>query len=574
MSAVRLAYPIPASVRVFKSGSTYVAQTIEGKILSTSTTDASVVINAAIAGIPGAATRGYGGKVFIHAGDYDCKTQITADQSVLGYNAIELEGEGKGTRLNFTPSSALTNGILIKNARSRLAHMAIYGNSNVTNLVRVNGPDTTTRSDAGIVEAVEFRGANTTAGIDYQGAPVAGQIGLFRDGTLSPISAHFYWRIDKCDFRSLDIGAYARHELATSSHYSNINIYMCTTGIKLSAGENQLTNIYGTGGAYGRFLIHLANDGGANVGTNNNITNATGELYVPGQECATVLIDVGCSNNRLRNVTANVGGPPFDASSHFRVIDRNVTPINIDYDVNFIPMPSQSIIAMGWWRPAHTALGKEEGILSGNVALGGTALTYIASENGPVAEVKTASAVNSVTSLRYNNPNGNNIEARLVPSLNVRFHGIFPATEMRVFIGLWNGMAAAPTTSSDILNAKKGVGLWVDTAVTSQWKVMHNDGTGASTKTAIAGNPVLDWSVVGRASVYLFKHTANPFAAPPTATVKANVMINNIRTVVSTDLPPLDTDALGFLISVENLTAGAKGIYVYDIESSIFRSAY
>ena len=57
MSAVRLAYPIPASCRVFKSGSSYIAQNIEGEILSTSTTDASVVINAAINNIPGAAAR-------------------------------------------------------------------------------------------------------------------------------------------------------------------------------------------------------------------------------------------------------------------------------------------------------------------------------------------------------------------------------------------------------------------------------------------------------------------------------------------------------------------------------------
>ena len=74
--------PAPGSCRVFKTGTTYVAQDYQGKILSTSTTDASIVINAAISGIPGAAARGMGGRVFIHAGDYDCKTQITMDQSI------------------------------------------------------------------------------------------------------------------------------------------------------------------------------------------------------------------------------------------------------------------------------------------------------------------------------------------------------------------------------------------------------------------------------------------------------------------------------------------------------------
>ena len=144
--------------------------------------------------------------------------------------------------------------------RPRLAHMTIYGNSNITRLVKTVGVSTTLRSDSGIVEGVEFRGANATIGLDDLGAPVAGQIGFFREGTDITVG-NFYWRFSNLDFRSLDIGLYAQHEMSTSSHYNNINIYGCTEGMRISSGENQIVNVYGTSAGYGRYIIHLENGG-------------------------------------------------------------------------------------------------------------------------------------------------------------------------------------------------------------------------------------------------------------------------------------------------------------------------
>ena len=123
---------------VFKEGSTYYAQEADGTIVSSSSTDASIPIAYAINNIPGAAARGNtgGGRVFIFAADYECKTTITADVSTMTYNNVDIEGEGKATRIRFTPSSAITNGFFIKMSRPRLANMIIYGNSNVTNVVQ------------------------------------------------------------------------------------------------------------------------------------------------------------------------------------------------------------------------------------------------------------------------------------------------------------------------------------------------------------------------------------------------------------------------------------------------------
>ena len=185
MSVTTTISPFPGSVRVFKTGTTYVAQTYDGKILSTSTTDASVPINAAINNIPGAAARGHGGTVFIHAGDYDCKTTILHNIDTTTYHGVTIMGEGYGTRLNFTPSSTLTDGIHLKALGDRVSSLRVYGNSNVTHLITATGKGAGfTRHDYGCIENVRFDGANATANGGAP-APIAGQVGFFING-MSP----------------------------------------------------------------------------------------------------------------------------------------------------------------------------------------------------------------------------------------------------------------------------------------------------------------------------------------------------------------------------------------------------
>ena len=112
------------------------------------------------------------------------------------------------------------------------------------------------------------------------------------------------------------------------------------------------------------------------------------------------------------------------------------------------------------------------------------------------APTTTASA-NAIADFRYNNANANQYVTPLqYPFLTVRF---IPATQTstRIFIGFWNTPASTPRSSSDFLNGKNGIGLWVDSAVSSgQWKVMHNDAAGGSSKTAIAGNPTISNALV------------------------------------------------------------------------------
>ena len=388
--------------------------------------------------------------------------------------------------------------------------MTIYGNSNVTNLVGAYGRRTLPnlqRSDSGIIENIEFRGANTrTIGVseaywlDDEAAPVAGQVGFYKDGTLTGgDGATYYWRIDKCDFRSLDIGAYAKNRRSTSSFWTNLIFYVCTTGLKISTGEHNISNVYATSGNYGRYVIHFATDPGADINeaTACRAVNIHGEMHshdINNLECAVVLIDKGCSAIALQNIYA-ASAAMNNHEYAMRVIDRNNKPVNWDYDRNYLIIPSGELDAVnGYWYPGIQAIGKEMGNLAGCITANvGVATTYVTTVSGPTARLNTAGTINSISSWYYSNPLGTNmLRGDLEPDFNVLFAPRSTSTaNVRIFMGLWNAFSA-PTTTADILNAKKGAGLWVDTAVSTQWKVMHNDGVGASTLTAIAGNPTID----------------------------------------------------------------------------------
>ena len=132
----------PASMIVFKEDTTYYAQEADGTIVSSSTTDASIPINYAINNIPGAVARGFGGCVYIYAGDYTCLTGIVATDNTTGYHGVNIEGEGIGTRIIFSPTGALTNGINLQMNYPRLANLLVWANENVTNIIKGSGPTT------------------------------------------------------------------------------------------------------------------------------------------------------------------------------------------------------------------------------------------------------------------------------------------------------------------------------------------------------------------------------------------------------------------------------------------------
>ena len=388
-----------SSVLVYKAGTTYKAKDMESgtTLATTSTTDAAVVINAAINNIPGAAARGWGGRIFIHAGDYDCKTEIAADIATTTYHGIELEGEGQGTRLNFTPASALTNGIRLKVARPRLANMRIYGNSNVTNLVQAIGPGGGPRHDWGALEHLMFDGANATA-LDTVGATVAGQKGFYMNGTPTAL---FFWTFNDLKFRGLDIGAHLFDTNSTSTTQTNIRSVRCDTAIKISAGQNLISNCWFQGDTdLGRFGIHLTAAEGASSGSLTHISNVHTELHKTATESAALFIDAGVANV-YTNAVHNAYG---DSLYWHHILDKSGANLMGNHHVNYqFRRPSQSKQRIGWWSPGSMAIGREGGLLEGNIVESpATTFTTAGTGNGPIKFLFTTGVANNISAIYFN----------------------------------------------------------------------------------------------------------------------------------------------------------------------------
>ena len=322
---------------IFKDGSTYYATDSSGKVLSTSTTDASVPINAAINNIPGAATRGHGGAVFIHAGDYDCKTTVLHDIDTTTYHGVTIMGEGFGTRLNFTPSSTLTDGIHIKALGDRVSSLRVYGNSNVTHLITATGKGAGfTRHDYGSIDHVRFDGANASLNGGAP-APVAGQVGFYMNGTVATL-AEFFWKIHNCDFRGLDIGLHAFDQYSTSTSQSNLTFFNCTTAEKISSGQHNINNLWIQGDTNnGQYGIYFASEG-TGVGHTTNLNNLQIELHKTATVCAGIYIEPAAAGNiRISNCRNAFADPDY----WFTIIDRSTSYTNYDFERCINPAPSK-----------------------------------------------------------------------------------------------------------------------------------------------------------------------------------------------------------------------------------------
>lgn len=546
------------SVMVYKAGTTYKAKDMESgtTLATTSTTDASVVINAAINNIPGAAARGWGGRVFIHAGDYDCKTSIVLDIATTTYHGVELEGEGLGTRLNFTPSSALTDGIQLKMSHPALKNMRIYGNANVTNLVHVTGRlDSAGRNDYGVFQNVQFDGTTATF-VDHGssiGIPTVGQKGIFMEG--GDHIPMFFWDLNNVVFRGLDIGIHCYGIMATSTCQENIKTIVCNVGEKLSGGQHLINNCWFQGESLvGRYGIWLANEGGSSGGM-TKISNVVAELNPAGQESAAVYIGPGAVNCEFVNV---VNGWQ-DFKLWFSVLDRSGANLlgNVNH-TDFRTKLSQNQFRYGAVSMGLMPVRYEDGILANNL-VESSAFTIGPVPGGSAKLIQTTGAINNIQSIRYayNQTGTSAWGLGSFPKLWVKFTPN-ATTAVRGFIGLWNTFTA-PTSAADILNGRGGAGLWIDTAVSSNWKIMHNDGTGASTISDMS--PTATISNAGVHTVEIFgDYPAFPGSYTVTLAHPGGYSRNNVTTNI------FNSGILGFLISLEATTAAVKDWYIFDVE--------
>jgi hypothetical protein len=589
-------FPIPfvsaseGSFTVYIAGTTVKARNNMTGLIAASgdnTVDAVPTIEYAINNIPGAAADGWGGKVHLMRGLYKCITQLDLDIANTTYHGVELTGEGKGTRLRFIPASGspIVDGIKIKMSRPRIANLVIYGNDYVTNLIHDVGSGSV-RHDFGIIENVQFDGVGFThTQPEWNTVPstVTNQVGLLHDGS---VVANFFWTLNNCWFRGLHMGVNCYDQYATSTS-QNGNVFLnCEYGERLSGSQHNLSNFWIQGittvGKYGLWFKPEGVVGNSGLGEGavagiTNIINIQAELHKTAEECAAVLIEKGTSgtpgstktpaNIRMVNVRNSYSDPQY----WFSVIDKtDNTRGNFDFERGYIRKITALKQRLGSFAPGHHAVvagvPQADGILHGNVveltAVGSGSYAFINLGEGLARQLSTGATANSIVGYRATNASGGRYNRQANPKLIVRFmlQSNAITNNGRIFVGQW-GDFADPTISpsNDLLNGKNGFGLWCDMGVSTDWKVMHNDGTGSATV-----NPLSTVSQIAGLVMYIVEVRIDDAAA------KAFVTLNSVQTTISTDLPASGT-ALGWLIYWDNIAAAQRQLWVHDVELETIR---
>jgi hypothetical protein len=253
--SLSLELPFPYKVLILKKGSDMIARTRNGKIISTSATDGSIVLNAAITSMTDSTE---GASIYIGSGIYPCLTEVVATDTAANNQGVSIIGESKDEcKLNFTPGSALTNAIRFKMHHVQFRGIHVAANTNVTNLIRIDG-----NGQHGIIDSCQITGATAT--------PTAGQLGILNDATTA--AATYYWRFTNNQFNSLDTcGKFtAGTNPSNANFFDNNNYINFNIGLDILSNMHMITNQFFQGTAsLGDACIKLNGSGCFNCGLFN-----------------------------------------------------------------------------------------------------------------------------------------------------------------------------------------------------------------------------------------------------------------------------------------------------------------
>ena len=403
--------------------------------------------------------------------------------------------------------------------------------------------------------------------------PIAAQTGLLLLGDHAASYFTANWKIHNCEFFALDTGCRVVGQFSDMSNDSNIHCGSCETGYELQGVQHNLVNfrIEGGGGGFADGVgsrgiwIRTPEFGGQVGGNVHLLSNINIELHKP--DSVGILLDAGIDNNKI----VNYYNSSADFMTRQTIIDNSkIVGLHSINDYTLPSMVSQTRRRSG---TVYFGLGKnanagwaEEGILAGNVSRqvdgANTTFATLAFANGPMMNLTTGASAGSVACIFYNNSEGNRWYVNQYPTMYVRF---IPSstTGVRVYMGFWSQFTA-PTASTDVLANKRGVGLWLDTAVSANWKIMHNDNSASS---QIANFPSATYGLTAYgpnaiSSGFVQSVTVQQTIANPSASVRHHGLAFDYKT---TNIPTTSA-AQGFLIMVERTTAGAKTLRLFDME--------
>jgi len=208
--------------------------------------------------------------------------------------------------------------------------------------------------------------------------------------------------------------------------------------------------------------------------------------------------------------------------------------------------PNADVVKYGAWygNQQTNADGLLNGRISTIVVLTGVD-TSVVDSSGNYRTYDSGATINSLSGLRAG--------ATLMQRINNAYFKtavqLNNNTNMRVFAGLV-AASAAPASSADPLNALEGIGLWFDSAVSADWKLYHNDNTGAGTVDALS--PTV---AANTATLY-------PVEIMAVTDSKFTFIFQGKETDVSSNIPASTTN-LGFRVYIENTTGASRVIRCY-----------
>jgi len=244
------------------------------------------------------------------------------------------------------------------------------------------------------------------------------------------------------------------------------------------------------------------------------------------------------TNNNTIGMTNHL---PYITSQTDAVLSNNI-PLQVSQSNSV----RSDLGKMGNYYSQSSSVG--DGILNSNVSAiavgtGSTATTL--DTTGLYRANDTGATINSITGHRASSvimTRNNNAYFKTAIYLN---HN----TNVRVFAGIVNS-GAAPASAADPLNALAGVGLWFDSDVSADWKIMHNDSSGAS---------VVDAHSTATAANTATLYTVEIIAINDTF---FRVILNGVVTDVSANIPST-SNTLGFRVYMENTTGASRTFRMY-----------
>jgi len=324
-----------------------------------------------------------------------------------------------------------------------------------------------------------------------------------------------------------------------SNHFQDIVLYQCRTGMLF---DLQSGNIHRN--LFDKVVVQASSSALTTNGFKD--IDGAGNVFVGCDTWDFVEANTEANIKSTATHTMIIGGQMTGRLGHF--VDQGFQTLIVDSgssNANNTVITRPDFAKYGSFSARHAT--NAEGILNGitaTIAVGtGSDTGGTLDSTGMYRNYDTGATINSLAGLRTNTAHFTRV-GNLYFKTAIYLNSV---TNVRVYAGIVND-TAAPASAADPLNVKKGVGLWLDSAVSANWKRGHNDGTSVG--------------VYDDTSVVATTGTLYPVEIYGIWDGKFRFIFNGVSTDITTDIPDSGSGQT-FWIYMENTTGASRTMRVY-----------